>query len=56
MKLIIILLKNRVTEILGNQYLENCIYFDETVEGFRFLGYLEYQLFITLTRTISFYL
>ncbi len=34
------LLKNRVTEILGNQYLENCIYFDETVEGFRFLGYL----------------
>ena len=34
------LLKNRVTEILGNQYLENCIYFDETVEGFKFLGYL----------------
>ena len=34
------MLKNRVTEILGNQYLENCIYFDETVEGFKFLGYL----------------
>ena len=34
------MLKNRVNEILGNQYLENCIYFDETVEGFKFLGYL----------------
>ncbi len=34
------LLKKRVLEILGNQFLENSIYFDEKVEDFRFYGFL----------------
>ena len=34
------MLKKRVLEILGNQFLENSIYFDEKVEDFRFYGFL----------------
>ena len=34
------LLKNRVSEILGNQFLENSLYFDEKDEQFRFYGFL----------------
>ncbi|MBD22169.1 MAG: hypothetical protein CL572_00690 [Alphaproteobacteria bacterium] len=34
------LLKNRTSEILGNQFLENTLYFDEKVDDFRFFGFL----------------
>ena len=34
------LLKNRVSEILGYQFIENSIYFDEKVDSFRFFGLL----------------
>ena len=34
------LLKNRVSEILGYQFIENSIYFDEKVDSFRFFGFL----------------
>ena len=34
------LLKKRVIEILGNQFVENSVFFDESVDNFRFFGFL----------------
>jgi len=33
-------LKNRVTEVLGNEFIENSIFFDEQRDNFRFFGFL----------------